>query len=108
MSNFGLGGVVFISTNNGADVEKVKAENDQWYSNNTTKPDLYFNVRINGKVTISVYGAEGSCCDGKQRYFFAKTSSATVPAFEQTMKAWKPLHPKDLGAAVSDDSAKDT
>jgi len=46
---------------------EVKAENDQFYSVNTKKPDLYFKTQINGKTIISVYGAEGSCCDVNQR-----------------------------------------
>lgn len=55
MSNFSGGGVVFISTDNGVtDTMKVKAENDQWYSNNRTKPDLYFSTQINGKSIITV------------------------------------------------------
>lgn len=108
MANFGLGGVVFISTDNGVtDTMKVKAENDQWYSNNKKKPDLYFNTRINGKTIISVYGAEGSCCDGKQRYYFKKAANDTEPKFEDAMTEWKPLSPAELGAAVSDDSEKD-
>lgn len=107
MVDFGMGGVVFTSTDNGADVEQVKEENDMWYPQNNKKPALYFKVRINGKVKITVYGAE-KCCDGMQRVFFKKSDNDTLPKFDNAMTEWTPLSPAELGAAVSDDSDKDT